>query len=116
MSTSSIKEFADDPAQEPCLDVAIFNAGTFATSYQLSPAAYEISPGHGSFDSTAGYLLLPNLQRSAEAAGTPADLELVGSIVGRSLKADNFLRDAEILGQANEDDFSSLLKIPTAMR
>jgi hypothetical protein len=87
----------------------------FVTSYQLSPEGYAMSL-QAMVLSTAllASLLLLTLQRSAEVAGTRVNLELVASIVGRSLRADTFLRNTEILDQANEEDSSSLLKIPTA--
>lgn len=108
MSTfASVKAFAQATAKEPRLDIAVLNAGLVAPAYTLSPEGYEMSL-QVMVLSTAllGILLLPQLQKSAAISGTPAHLELVGSIAGRSVKADTFSRsDTKILDQVNQPDF-----------
>lgn len=105
---SSVKKFAEEVAKEPRLDVAILNAGLVAPSYKLSPEGYEMSI-QVMVLSTAllGILLLPQLQESAQIAGIPVHMELVGSIAGRGIKADTFSANSKILDQVNRASFFS---------
>ncbi|KAJ5160067.1 uncharacterized protein N7482_007071 [Penicillium canariense] len=113
MSTfASVKALAEATAKEPRLDIAILNAGIAAPSYQLSPEGYEMSL-QVMVLSTAllAILLLPQLRKSAAKSGTPAHLELVGSIAGRAVYPDTFSpNDAKILDQVNHAGFFGIQK------
>lgn len=103
---SSVMKFTEDIAKEPRLDIAILNAGLFSSSYRLSPEGYEMSI-QAMVLSTAllAIHLLPQLQKSAQIAGTPAHMEIVGSIAGRGIKCDTFSMNSAILDQVNQSSF-----------
>ncbi|KAJ5315392.1 hypothetical protein N7476_005699 [Penicillium atrosanguineum] len=103
---SSVTKFTEQVAKESRLDIAILNAGLVAPSYKLSPEGYEMSI-QVMVLSTAllAILLLPQLQRSAQIAGTPAHMEFAGSIAGRGIKSDTFSTNTKILDHVNQISF-----------
>lgn len=108
MSTfDSVKRFAAAISKEEKIDIAILNAGVASPSFRLGPEGHEMAVQIMVLSTALlAVLIIPQLRKSAKISKTPAHLEIVASIAGRSAKIDCFSQSNDaILDQVSQAKF-----------